>query len=69
MVGSGVVGAAVEAVVGIVAIVAVTLLVTPGATAVDLSPASPHEITERVMSNAATTRRIEVFTLAVIVLG
>lgn len=46
--------------------------VTEGAPVVavgDVSAASPHEITDTVMSNAATTRRIELFTQAAIVIG
>jgi hypothetical protein len=46
-----------------------TIVVVVGASVDALSVASPHATTDAVMSNAATTRRIELFTLAAIVIG
>ena len=45
------------------------IVVGVGTTVVALSVASPHATTDTVTSNAATTRRIELFTLAAIVIG
>ena len=54
--------------VGVVETVGANVVVLD--TTVDaLSVASPHATTDAVMSNAATTRRIELFTLAAIVIG
>ncbi|HUP72328.1 MAG TPA: hypothetical protein VM282_04710 [Acidimicrobiales bacterium] len=44
-------------------------VVVTGATAAGVVVLSPHAIADAVMTNAATTRRIELFTLAAIVIG